>query len=85
MSSEETMELLRDTCARILAVPPESVTPDAELREDLGADSLDFAELSMALEDALGRPVEAAEFRGVTTVGDAAELLRTRTAAPERA
>jgi acyl carrier protein len=38
-------------------LPPRKVTPGASLVADLGIDSLAFAELSLALEDAFGRPI----------------------------
>lgn len=75
-NTDEIAELLRGICARILVVDPADVTPHARLHEDLGADSLDFAELGMALEDELGLALAQEDFRGVTTVGDVAELAR---------
>jgi acyl carrier protein len=45
----------------ILAVkktlPARAVRPEASLVQDLGIDSLKFAELSLELEDAFGRPI----------------------------
>ena len=40
--------------AAVLGVAPESITPDARLAEDLGADSLDSVSLVLAIEDRLG-------------------------------
>lgn len=34
-----------------LAVDPEQITPEANIKDDLGADSLDVIELVIALED----------------------------------
>jgi acyl carrier protein len=36
---------------------PRAVRPEASLVKDLGIDSLKFAELSLELEDAFGRPI----------------------------
>lgn len=40
---------------------PEVLKPQASLVEDLGVDSLKFAELAIALEDVFGRPVYLGE------------------------
>lgn len=39
----------------------EDLQPSASLVEDLGVDSLKFAELAIALEDAFGRPIYLGE------------------------
>jgi acyl carrier protein len=48
-------------CAALRRVLPDApasaVVPSARLLEDLGLDSLKIAELSLALEDELGRPL----------------------------
>lgn len=84
-TGDDILDLLRGVCARILAVDTADVVLDARLREDLGADSLDFAELNMALEDELGLTIGQEEFRTVSTVADAVELVRRhRDGASER-
>ncbi|MHA6757139.1 acyl carrier protein [Streptacidiphilus sp. PAMC 29251] len=51
MDIEATRTLVYGLIAKILSTPPEEITPDARLREDLDADSLDFAELTVALSE----------------------------------
>ncbi|TDE48028.1 acyl carrier protein [Nonomuraea mesophila] len=46
--------VVREHCVQILKVDPARVTGDALLREDLEADSLDLAELHVALEERWG-------------------------------
>lgn len=59
-----------------LQVTPDKVTPSARFEADLGADSLDLAELVIGLEEEfeLNIPDEKAE--GFRTVGDAVTYIR---------
>ena len=52
-------------------VEPDSVTADTAFVDDLGADSVDLMDLSMALEDEFGmEEMEAEEIESIVTVGD---------------
>ena len=61
-------------CALIaeqFGVEPESVTADTAFVDDLGADSVDLVDLSMALEEEFGmEEMEAEEIESIVTVGD---------------
>ena len=61
-------------CALIaeqFGVEPDSVTADTAFVDDLGADSVDLVDLSMALEEEFGmEEMEAEEIESITTVGD---------------
>ena len=61
-------------CALIaeqFGVEPESVTSDTAFVDDLGADSVDLVDLSMALEDEFGMDEMAEEdLTTIVTVGD---------------
>lgn len=63
-----------------LDVPEDQITPEANLRDDLGADSLDAVELIQALEEELERLGITTEItdemaEGLNTVGDIHRLL----------
>ncbi len=62
-------EQVRDALAQQFEVDPESITPDTNLIDDLGADSLDVVELIMSLEDLYGISI---------TDEDAAQLYTVR-------
>ncbi|MCI9221977.1 MAG: acyl carrier protein [Oscillospiraceae bacterium] len=52
-------------------VEPDSVKADTAFVDDLGADSVDLVDLSMALEEEFGmEEMEAEEIEGIVTVGD---------------
>ena len=61
-------------CALIaeqFGVEPDSVTADTAFVDDLGADSVDLVDLSMALEEEFGmEEMEAEEIESIVTVGD---------------
>lgn len=63
-------EKLRDLIVENLGVSEEEVTKEANLIDDLGADSLDAVELSMAIEDEFGVAIVDEEFQKLATVGD---------------
>ncbi|MDR2530549.1 MAG: acyl carrier protein [Oscillospiraceae bacterium] len=51
------------------------VTPEASIKDDLGADSLAVVELVMAIEDAFGVSINEEQLKTVATVGDIVELV----------
>lgn len=71
-----------DEIAKIIAeqfgVEVETITPDTTFEEDLGADSIDIVELSMALEDeyAIGEMSED-DLAGIATVGDLVQYIQS--------
>ena len=67
---------LRDVISWDLDVPLESVTPEAYLREDLNADSLDTVEIIMKLEEIFGMNIKDEEFVNIRTFGDVVAVAR---------
>lgn len=63
-------ERIRDVIVETLNCDSDRVTPDARLREDLGADSLAAVELVMALEESTGITVDDALLNTFVTVQD---------------
>lgn len=57
-------------------VSPEVVLPDARLREDLDLDSLDAADMMIAIEKRFGVRLDDQVARGFKTVGDIHEYVR---------
>lgn len=68
-------ELLAKILQEHLDRPVEAMTRDAKLVEDLGADSLDFIEIVMALEEEFDADIDDDAAENVKTVGDAADLI----------
>ena len=64
-------EKLCKLIAEQFGVDPDSVNADTAFVDDLGADSVDLVDLSMALEDEFGmEEMEADEIESIVTVGD---------------
>ena len=71
------IEKIRDIIATTLNLDPEEVTPDKSFAEDLDADSLDLAEIIMAIEDEFGVTIPDEILEKVVTVQDAYALVKT--------
>ncbi len=70
-----TFDKVKEIIVENLGVSADEVVPEAALIEDLGADSLDAVELSMALEDEFGLKIEDEEFAALVTVKDVVEFI----------
>jgi acyl carrier protein len=61
---------VRAILAEQLGVELSEVTPEANILDDLGADSLDVVEMVMSLEEAFDIEVPDEEVEGLRTIGD---------------
>ena len=72
----ETMyEKVQAILARQLRVDPAIVTLEAQIKKDLGADSLDILQLLMRLEDQYGITIPDKALATFNTVGDVVTYL----------
>ena len=81
MDRDHVMKILSDAAVEVLGVEAEQVVAGARFKEDLDADSLDLVELVMALEEGLGIEVAEEELEGITTVGEAVDLVMSKAGA----
>jgi acyl carrier protein len=72
--------------ATVVSVPPEQITPDARLAQDLGADSLDSVTLVLAIEDRFAIDMPDEDVEQLRTVQQLIEYveLAVATAGPAR-
>ena len=71
---------VREIVGSILGISPDKARGDVALVADLGATSLDFVELVMAVEDRFGVEISDTEADRLVTVDDVVALVdRTRT------
>jgi acyl carrier protein len=66
---------IRDYMVTLFDTPPDAVTLEADLAEDLDLDSIDAVDLVVKLQELTGRKIKAEEFKTVRTVGDVVERV----------
>ncbi len=71
-------EKMREIIAEQLGVEEDEITLDTSFKEDLGADSLDLFELTMALEDEYEIEIPAEELESIETINDVIEYLKSK-------
>ena len=58
-------EKIAGIIAEVLNIDAEEITPDMSFADDLGADSLDLAQIVMAFEDELGVEIDPEEIGSI--------------------
>ena len=72
-------EKLCELISEQFGVEADSISMDTTFTDDLGADSLDIVELSMALEEEFGvSEMSEEDIAGVSTVGDLVNYLQNK-------
>ncbi len=61
-----------------LKVDADKITPDTNLKDDLGADSLDAVEIVMALEDEFNISIPDEEIQNISTVKKLVEYIESK-------
>jgi len=77
--SQELFDRFTKCAVNMLSVDAAKVTREARFKEDLEADSLDLVEFVMELESEFGVEVPEQELEGITTVGQAFDLIVAKT------
>ena len=70
-------EKVRDILCEQLDVDEEKVTMEANITDDLGADSLDMVDLVMSLEEEFDVEVPDEEVENIKTVGDIVKFIES--------
>ncbi len=68
-------EQIKDLLVEELQVNPDEVTPDAELVNDLGINSLELADLALLCEERYDLEIGEDDLGKFVTVGDVADYL----------
>ena len=74
---EITFEQVRDIIVDTLSCNADDVTLETNLIEDLGADSLEIVDLSMALQENVGVGIEDEDMEKIHTVSDILDYIRS--------
>jgi acyl carrier protein len=73
----DTLERVKRIIVDRLGVDPSQVTPEASIKEDLDADSLDVMDLVLELEDEFGLEISDEEAEKISTVGDVVQYIES--------
>ena len=79
---DDIFNTLRDALVELFELPPERVTLDANLYQDLEIDSIDAVDLIDHIKRQTGKKLAAEEFKAVRTVGDVVEAVLQLVNAP---
>ena len=72
------LEKMKEIIAEQLSTDADSITEATSFKDDLGADSLDLFELTMALEEEYDIESPAEELGEIETVNDVVEYLKSK-------
>lgn len=73
--SESVFERLQRIIAEQLEIDDDDITPDSDIMDDLGADSLDVVDLVMSIEDEFEIEVPDEAVEEMKTVADAVKYI----------
>ncbi|MEB3181337.1 MAG: acyl carrier protein [Nostocaceae cyanobacterium] len=80
MSQAEIFDKVKKIVAEQLSVAADTVTPQSNFQNDLGADSLDTVELVMALEEEFDIEIPDESAEKITTVQEAVDYINDKVA-----
>ena len=75
MTRADLLQKLKDVLEELFEIPPQKVTPEAKLFEELGLDSIDAVDLVVKIQAFTGRRVSPQDFKAVRTVGDVLDCI----------
>jgi acyl carrier protein len=75
LSREEVLNELTGYLEELFEVPPEKITLDARLYEELDLDSIDAVDLVVKLQELIGRRFQPDEFKMVRTIRDVVDCV----------
>ena len=74
-SKEEIHARLKEVLVELFEIDPAKVTPEANLYQDLGIDSIDAIDLLLRLKELTGKKIQPETFKHVRTVADVTEAI----------
>ena len=78
MQKEEIITKINNLLVTEIEIDEEQISPDADLKKDLGIDSLDFVDLFVIIENHFGFKMKAEEMSGVKTLQDFYDYILIR-------
>ena len=78
MNNNEIMAKIKEIIAEHLGEEEENIQPTSAIADDLGADSLDFVEMSIACEETFDVKIETEDLGDIRTVQDMVDFIAKR-------
>lgn len=78
MDQQEIISRITDFMVEDFEVDPEAITPQADLKETLDLDSLDYIDLVVAIEQNFGFKVKPEDFQQMHTIQDLYDYVSNR-------
>lgn len=75
MSREETFNKLKELISENFEIDAAKITENLNFKDDLDADSIDFVEFILALEDEFGAEIPDEDAAELLTVGQAVDYI----------
>ena len=78
MERTEIEEKVREFMIEDLEIDEEKIAPEAQLKEDLGIDSLDFVDIVVIVEKKFGFKIKPDEMAGVKTLNQFCDYIESK-------
>ena len=78
MNRTEIEAKVRQFLIEDLEVEESAISPEANLKDDLGIDSLDFVDIVVIVERKFGFKIKPEEMAGVTTLSQFCDYIQTK-------
>ena len=75
MTNEEIKAKIKEVLAEEFEIDPSAITPEGDLKEVLGLDSLDLVDVVVLVEQNFGVTLKGPDFVGVRTFEDINNLI----------
>ena len=80
MTRQEIEEKVREFLIEDLEIEEEKIAPEAQLKEDLGIDSLDFVDIVVIVEKKFGFKIKTEDMAKVKTFNDFCDYIEKKIA-----
>jgi acyl carrier protein len=75
VTREEILERLRAEMVELFEIEREAITPEADLKNDLGLDSIDAVDMAVKLQQLTGRKVPLKDMMTIRTIADVVDVV----------
>jgi len=76
----DTFERLKAVCTTVFEgdIDTQNITPDANLRDDIGINSIGILYMALAIEEEFGIKFQNDDFGGIATVADVVNVIEKK-------